>query len=634
VSAAQPAPSSPTSVLSSAALPVDITGTPFSIRGSFFAVSAFDDDLTPGVYLRTVRGGVRNREILRLRVGDELLPSVEVSAGRLMLREGDAERPGRLAARAARAASPTPASGVLAEVELTFSGRGRTLIRVLSGTLTIDFAVRDRYDVVLAESERAWRFVDSGAVRNYRLELLAGAARFSSGWDVEHSTDGRLEISAADGPALLAIDEFGSAPAASASVSPGVANAGGHSALLSFDDAVASAEADFDRWWKRHGAPAAHDPRFEPTARLAAYVTWSALVPAGGALRRESMLMSKNRMAHIWSWDHCFNAMALRRDPTAALDQLLTIFDHQDEHGGLPDHIDDAGVQFNFAKPPIHGWTVTWLMDHDAVSDGQLAALEAPLRRWTTWWREQRDYRGDGIPSYNHGNDSGWDNSTVFGEGVPVQSPDLLAFLALQESALGRIAERLGRPDDAALWRGRAASTVAQLVDGFWTGERFAARHTLSGERIPSRSLLTLMPLALGELLPPEVFAAAVAALVEGGYLTAVGPATEPPSSPDYDPDGYWRGPVWAPTTLLLVDGLRRGGRADLAERIARDFAAACAAEGMAENFDALSGAGLRDRSMTWTASVLLVLLDTLGAPEGVRADAADAAAASTGARA
>jgi hypothetical protein len=28
----------------------------------------------------------------------------------------------------------------------------------------------------------------------------------------------------------------------------------------------------------------------------------------------------------------------------------------------------------------------------------------------------------------------------------------------------------------------------------------------------------------------------------------------------------------------------------------------------MAENFDALTGAGLRDRSMTWTASVLLLL--------------------------
>ncbi|TPW75050.1 amylo-alpha-1,6-glucosidase [Schumannella soli] len=588
----------------SAALPVDITGTPFSIRGSFFAVSAFDEPVA-GVYLRTVRGGVRNREILRLRVGDALLPGVEVNAGRLLLRDG-----------------------ATAEVELTLTGSGRALIRVLRGTLTIDFAVRDRYDVVLAESESAWRFIDSGAVRNYRLELLTGEARFASGWDVERSTDGRLEVSAADGPALLVIDEFGSAPAANPAVAVSSGELGLASPRASFDDAVASAESDFDRWWKRHGAPAAHDPRFEPTARLAAYVTWSALVPAGGALRRESMLMSKNRMAHIWSWDHCFNAMALRRDPTAAVDQLLTIFDHQDEHGGLPDHIDDAGVQFNFAKPPIHGWTVSWLMDHDAVSDGQLAALESPLRRWTTWWREQRDYRGDRIPSYNHGNDSGWDNSTVFGEGVPVQSPDLLAFLALQESALGRIAGRLGRPDEAALRRERAAATVALLVDGFWTGERFAARHTLSGERIPSRSLLTLMPLALGELLPTEVFDAAVATLIEDGYLTAVGPATEPPSSPDYDPDGYWRGPVWAPTTLLLVDGLRRGGRADLAERIARDFAAACAAEGMAENFDALSGAGLRDRSMTWTASVLLVLLDTIGAPEGVDADADTTASA------
>jgi hypothetical protein len=29
---------------------------------------------------------------------------------------------------------------------------------------------------------------------------------------------------------------------------------------------------------------------------------------------------------------------------------------------------------------------------------------------------------------------------------------------------------------------------------------------------------------------------------------------------------------------------------------------------GMAENFDALTGAGLRDRAFTWTSSVFLIL--------------------------
>lgn len=570
-------------------LPLDLTQVPFSIRGSFLGVSVPDDQVVPGLYLRTVRGGARNREILRLLPGGADLPSVAAEAGRLTVAGG----------------------GCRAEIAL--DGPGRAVIRVLAGTLGIEFCVRDRYDVVLAERDDAWRFIDSGAIRNYRLRLVSGTARFESGWEVEHSTDGRLEITAAEEPAVLVLDEFGSAPP--------------HEDEPDLDALATAASADFAGWWARHGAPTVHDPALLDTARLAAYITWSAVVPAGGALRRESMLVSKNRMAHIWSWDHCFNALALHRDPEAAVGQLLTIFDHQDEDGGLPDHIDDAGVQFNFAKPPVHGWTVARLLELGALGDAHLAALETPLRRWTDWWRLHRDYRGDGLPSYNHGNDSGWDNATVFGAGVPVQSPDLLAFLALQEDALARIAERLGRPDDAAAWRERSQRTVRTLLAEFWTGERFAARDTRTGTRIASHSLLTLMPLALGELLPADVFDAAVATLVTGGYLTEHGPATEPPTSPHYLPDGYWRGPVWAPTTLLLVDGLRRGGRNDLAASIGRAFTRACAAEGMAENFDALTGAGLRDRSMSWTASAFLLLIDTQR-PEAVEEAAEELTAA------
>jgi hypothetical protein len=40
----------------------------------------------------------------------------------------------------------------------------------------------------------------------------------------------------------------------------------------------------------------------------------------------------------------------------------------------------------------------------------------------------------------------------------------------------------------------------------------------------------------------------------------------------------------------------------------ARPRGALCETSGFAENFDALTGAGLRDRAYTWTASVYLLL--------------------------
>ncbi len=78
-----------------------------------------------------------------------------------------------------------------------------------------------------------------------------------------------------------------------------------------------------------------------------------------------------------------------------------------------------------------------------------------------------------------------------------------------------------------------------------------------------------------------------------GCYGDCTAGGSELPSSPYYQPDGYWRGPIWAPSTVLVVDGLRRAGHGELAKRISERFRALCEASGFAENFDALTGTGL-----------------------------------------
>jgi glycogen debranching enzyme len=59
---------------------------------------------------------------------------------------------------------------------------------------------------------------------------------------------------------------------------------------------------------------------------------------------------------------------------------------------------------------------------------------------------------------------------------------------------------------------------------------------------------------------------------------------------------------------MLLVEGLAACGENQLARELCRRFCAMAARSGMAENFDALTGQGLRDRAYTWTSSVFLVL--------------------------
>ena len=96
------------------------------------------------------------------------------------------------------------------------------------------------------------------------------------------------------------------------------------------------------------------------------------------------------------------------------------------------------------------------------------------------------------------------------------------------------------------------------------------------------------------------------------GWITDWGPATERPVSPLYEADGYWRGPIWAPTTMLLWDGLRQQGATELADQVARRFCRLCETSGMAENFDALTGKGLRDRAFAWTSAAYLWLAASL----------------------
>ena len=91
-------------------------------------------------------------------------------------------------------------------------------------------------------------------------------------------------------------------------------------------------------------------------------------------------------------------------------------------------------------------------------------------------------------------------------------------------------------------------------------------------------------------------------------FNTKYGLATESIKSSAYEADGYWRGPIWAPSTMIILDGMRECGENEFVQEITHKFCRMVQESGCAENFDALTGCGLRDRAYTWTASVMLVM--------------------------
>jgi glycogen debranching enzyme len=381
---------------------------------------------------------------------------------------------------------------------------------------------------------------------------------------------------------------------------------------MSFLESIKNVEEDFKNWKdKTLMAP----EEFHTGWEKAAYITWSSIVKAEGLLSRRAMYMSKNWMTNIWSWDHCFNAMALiKNQPELAWDQYCIFFDAQDESGALPDFLNDQFSLWNCCKPPIHGWTLKWMMERsDFITNEKLREIYDPLVKWTNWWFLYRDDDNDGIPQYNHGNDSGWDNSTVFSKGIPVETPDLASFLIIQMDVLATIAKRLGKYEDSTAWKYKADETFNKMMEHFWTEEGFRACLSESHRPISSQSLILFIPFILGERLSKTQRDVLINCLLhEHQFETEHGFATESVDSPFYRQDGYWRGPIWAPSSMLLIEGLKAIGEIDLARKTAEKYCTMANQSGMAENFNAITGEGLRDPAFTWTSSVFLILANEL----------------------
>ncbi|MGG6310541.1 amylo-alpha-1,6-glucosidase [Paenibacillus macerans] len=563
---------------------LDISQAEFSRRGSWFTVAKREygskNNRKEGIFIRTLHSDASPRDVFQvipLGANGEPLPyrdrATTVSVA-LTTDEGQTElcldREGRLRIRSV--------------------GIGFRLYRLKpeDGGYNADYPFRVGDKRIQVNSYRARK--------QYMITILTGQETIEAPWDEVTCPVISLDFMPREnaGVAEIELDEFDSYWSEKKGVG-------------SFDDCLAEAEEAYAEWLRLTPPQDAGLPEIR---ELAAYVQYASLVPPAGYLQRETMLISPV-FNGVWSWDHCFNAIALSElQPEMAWDQLLAPFDLQDEMGALPDYVKDREMVWNYTKPPVHGWALRLMLEQSGgnVQTERLADFYPKLVRWTQWWFDCRDYDGNGFPQYHHGNDSGWDNALIFNRPGSVESPDLSAFLIVQMDVLAMLAEQLGRPEEATEWQQRADDHLRAMLDRYWTGNKFIAIHSGSGEIIDTDSLLHWMPIVLGSRLPKEVISKAATALgPKGPFLTEWGLATEMPSSPYYQTDGYWRGPIWAPVTLIAADGLRRAGRMAEAREIAQRFCRLCERGGMAENFNALTGEGLRDRFHTWPASVFLM---------------------------
>lgn len=350
--------------------------------------------------------------------------------------------------------------------------------------------------------------------------------------------------------------------------------------------------------------------KYQHTLEKAAYLNWTCVVNQEGLLMRKAMYMSNNNFPGVWSWDNAFNALALAGvDNELAWDQIQILFDHQDEKGQIPGSVSDSTIRWNFSKPPVQGLFVLKMMEKMTFTIEQLKKIYTQIWRHIKFYFQYKDFNNDGICEYHHGNDSGQDNSTVFRNTHIVDSPDLTAFLIKSIDMLGVVAGKLGRKQDKKHWEGESKRLTDKFCNYFLVNDLPVARFTKNSKIIDSQSILPLTSIILADKLPDATRKKIINVLSSDKYLTRWGIASEAMDSPYYEADAYWRGPIWAPTTLLFVEAFEECGEFDLASEVTEKFLELCKQNGFAENFNPENGKALRDPAHTWTSSVFIHLV-------------------------
>jgi hypothetical protein len=558
----------------------DLSKIPFSRYGSYLAISHVKGsaNLSEGLYLRDLHESSSAGELFRIELlhNGNPVPFREVASPELL----------RLEAAEGR-------------VEICIAEPAVVLIRGAGVGFRL-LVPPPHSDYAFPLSISQWQVTSRTHHMKFMLTARAGALAVDAPWQGTHAERVVADFLPDHGTGKFQgmLEEFSSVP--------------GKPYQKSFDDTLDALRGEYRRWLET--MPEVPE-EFGAAAELAAYVDWESVVAPEGHLTRPAMLMSKNWMSKVWSWDNCFNAMALANgNPQLAWDQFMLLIDNQDSRGAFPDWMDDQAVSWLHTKPPIHGWALAWMMQRTQfIGREQLAQVYEPLSHWTDWYFKYRDIDHDGIPEYDHGNDSGWDNSTIFLIRPPVEAPDLSAYLIIQMEVLSDIARTLGKPDEALRWKNRADELLTALLARCWEGNAFVAPEAATHANYSSQSLILYLPIILGNRLPKPVLAQLIAGLKgKDNFLTENGLATESLKSPHYFSDGYWRGPIWAPAMMVITAGLDEVGEQQFANDLRLRFCRMVARSGMSENFDAVTGAGLRDPAYTWTSSVFLIFAHQL----------------------
>ena len=206
-----------------------------------------------------------------------------------------------------------------------------------------------------------------------------------------------------------------------------------------------------------------------------------------------------------------------------------------------------------------------------------------------------------------------WDGKKM-AEESPFFVADVLfnSLWAKANEDLAQIAWRLGEKGDSSDYRFQTTKTRRAIRDRLWSAKDkfFMSLDLKTGKEIEVKSVGGFAPLYAG---------AASTSMIENmvdhlrdprEFRGETGVPSVSLSDQSFDPECYWRGPVWINLQWMIVEGLIRNEKFDLAADLAERARALVEDQGYWEYYDPFTGKGLGAPHFSW--STLADIMDPL----------------------
>lgn len=392
---------------------------------------------------------------------------------------------------------------------------------------------------------------------------------------------------------------------------------------MSYEESLAAVTADFDSFAESLDPHC--DARYTKRAKEALWTLWGLTQDPDGetVYKRPMIRMMRSLFDEAFSWQHGMHAYFLSHNLPFSWQLLLSSFDNQNSIGKIGDALAYNGPG-EPTKPPVQGVGLLYLLDHFDLSKmpaDELEFLYQGLVRWTNYHLNYRDLDHDGIYENQSAVETGWEDATYFKIGFPLASPDMNAYLALQEEAIGRLGRLMGKPEEENIfWENKAKDTVQKIIDMFWTEDGWTSINIVTGARSAPTGLPMYCALLLGKRLPQHIIDRSIEIIFrEPGFMTPFGLATESTTSPFFRSGGWCSGGIATPIPALLTIAFEWCDRHDLAEKIAIQYLDLINNAGLFHMIDSLNGQKNPHRAMTmrgelslfnsgWTAGCFIFL--------------------------